>query len=116
MLTADTGSLRPVLNASSSLPTSKCGAVPSLFPIIFFCVWAVPSPVLFNDVWRFDPASKFWTNISVNSQGSAPSERYGMGLTSGNGKLYVYGGNTREHLFAWVVWCFDMFADYGQNS
>ena len=59
---------------------------------------AVRVTMLFNDLWRFDPISNIWTNLSALSQGSQPSERFGMGFTAGNGNLYVYGGTTREHL------------------
>ena len=71
-----------------------------LLPFVCLDLWAVPIPVLLNDVWRFDPVYNFWTNLSAYSQGSGPSERFGMGFTAGNGKLYIYGGITREpHLY-----------------
>ena len=37
----------------------------------------------------YDPADMSWNNLV---SGSAPSPRYGQGLTATGGKLYMHGG------------------------
>ena len=67
-------------------------------------VWSINSFVLVwfwliltgpsNDLYMFDTQHSLWVNFSGLQTGPVPTPRWSHGLTSLNGKLYVYGGFT----------------------
>jgi N-acetylneuraminic acid mutarotase len=52
-----------------------------------------------NDLRSFDPVTLIWTDLSAAAAiGTPPSARHRHGLTSAEGKLYVYGGLESKYL------------------
>jgi hypothetical protein len=45
-----------------------------------------------DDLYSFDLVTKTWVLISVAGGVNRPSASYQHGITSADGKLYVYGG------------------------
>ena len=48
-----------------------------------------------NDLYRFDIQNWTWTNISrvKGDNGPVPSPRFGAGMASVEGQLFVFGGH-----------------------
>ena len=59
---------------------------PNLFGLTRIC----PSGTYFGDLWKFDPSTNIWTNLS--SVPNAPSKRTWPGFAGAYGQLFVYGG------------------------
>ena len=49
--------------------------------------------LFYGDLYKFDPNSSTWTNLSVPAAGEPPSRRYRHGLAAWAGAVYVFGGN-----------------------
>ena len=49
---------------------------------------------LFGDLYKYDPVSMAWTNLSSNASGTRPCPRYGHGFMAAGGRLYVHGGSS----------------------
>eukprot|EP00961_Rhodomonas_salina_P286985 3877850-Rhodomonas_salina.1 len=45
-----------------------------------------------GDLHEYNVELAAWTNLSVPKGGRPPPDRYGHGLGSSNGRLYVFGG------------------------
>lgn len=45
-----------------------------------------------NDLYRLDPSTLTWTELTQTVQGTPPKPRGGHGFTALNGRLYVFGG------------------------
>jgi hypothetical protein len=45
-----------------------------------------------NDIYRFDPATLEWTDLTHVVTGTVPSRRARMGFAAIGGKLFVHGG------------------------
>ena len=48
--------------------------------------------IVFDDLYKFDPTSMAWTNLSSHVSGIPPSPRYGHGFKAAGGRLFVHGG------------------------
>jgi hypothetical protein len=47
-----------------------------------------------NDLYQFNPATLFWTDLTTATFGTTPSPRSGHGFVStANGDLWVFGGD-----------------------
>ncbi len=50
-------------------------------------------PALYNDLWRFDPATSNWTLLSSAAVSLAPPPRNAMGFAiTPDGAMYLFGG------------------------
>jgi N-acetylneuraminic acid mutarotase len=73
---------------------------PSTISLIFILTpkSATASAPLDNRFYEYDPSSRTWLDLTDVSQfgQTKPPARKAHGLSSSNGKLYIFGGETNE--------------------
>jgi hypothetical protein len=65
-----------------------------------------------GDFWRYDPSVLEWTMLGLDSatKAIAPRPRYGHGLTSVTGRLYLFGGfgDSGPVIVSWRLGCMNV--------
>ena len=55
-----------------------------------------------TDLPEFDLSRQKWRDLSSDIDGEAPSSRYGLGLASIDGTLYIFGGMNEDGILRFL--------------
>lgn len=65
--------------------------------------WSRTGDVWFNDVWRYRPSKGTWSKVDVAGM-QTPEARKGATLTAVNGRLILFGGQSKRGVYLHDVW------------